>query len=83
MLTINESHFIRNSKVNLLIVNALPEQDDYIVSVILHGLDIINNTATSALVEINRLFGFIDVTLGNLLVDANNAGSIQQTGTRL
>ena len=53
VLTINESRFIRNSKVKLLTVHALPEKANYHVSVILTGLDIINNAGTSALVEIN------------------------------
>ena len=53
VLNINESCFIRNSKVKLLTVHALPEKANYHVSVILTGLDIINNAGTSALVEIN------------------------------
>ena len=79
VLTLNESHFIGNSNVKLLTVHALPEKADYEVSAILHGLVILNNTCTSALVEINRntidLIGGLDVTLSNLLVDVNNVGS--------
>ena len=53
-LTINESRFIRNSKVKILTVYAF-SVGNYDVSVLLHGLDIVNNTATSALVEIKAL----------------------------
>ena len=77
-LTINESHFTGNSKVKVLTVHTFSELGNYYVSVLLHGLVIINNTATSALVEINSYtleFGSLNVNLSNLLVDANNVGS--------
>ena len=45
-LTINESRFIRNSKIKILTVYAF-SVGNYDVSVSLHGLDIVNNTATS------------------------------------
>ena len=81
VLTINESRFIRNNKGKLLTVNALPEIDDYHVGVLLHGLDIINNTATLDLVEFNHYavtfgsIGLLYVTLSNLSIDGNLIGN--------
>ena len=79
-LTIDESRFIRNSEVKLLTVNALPEIGLYHVSVLLHRVVIIKNTATSSLVEINRntisaAAGLFSVTLSNLSVDGNHVGN--------
>ena len=78
VLTINESRFIANSIVKVLTVQALPKVNTYHVIVILHGLILINNTATSELVEMNCYTTsneYLGVTLSNVLVNGNNVGS--------
>ena len=78
VLTINESRFIANSVVKVLTVQALPKVHTNHLIVLLHGLILINNTATSELVEINCYTtsnGYLSVTLSNVLVNGNNVGS--------